>query len=296
MALAAGGGAGFLTKRWRERSVMRRHELEELAGVRQLADEDVTLLGEQLQRLDAEVSGRELDEPARIDYQRALDAYESAQRAVPRIRDADEISKITDTLSTGRYALACVQARVAGRPVPEFRVPCFFNPQHGPSVTDIMWTPRGRGTRKVPACARDAARVANHERPEVRQVRIGSQAGPVLGGGCCLLAVRPGLLRQRGSPRGALRDGLGVPATGRRRWCARCRRSRRFRRDVRRRGRRGRRRWGRRRRRRWRRWRLKPVAAGRNQRGELPDHPRRRAGAGSPRRPRGTAPRPRLSG
>lgn len=207
MALAAGGGAGFLTKRWRERSVMRRHELEELAGVRQLADEDVTLLGEQLQRLDAEVAGRELDEPARIDYQRALDAYESAQRAVPRIRDADEISKITDTLSTGRYALTCVQARVAGRQVPEFRVPCFFNPQHGPSVTDIMWTPRGRGTRKVPACARDAARVANHERPEVRQVRIGSQAVPYWEAGAAYLPYGQGYFAS-----GALLAGPSVMA------------------------------------------------------------------------------------
>jgi len=187
IALAAGGGAGFATKRWRKRSMMRRQELEELAGVRKLADEDVTLLGEQLQRLDAEVAGRELDEPTRIDYQSALDAYESAERAVPRIRSVDEISKITDTLSTGRYALACVQARITGRPVPELRVPCFFNPQHGPSVTDVMWTPTGRGTRRVPACAQDAARVVNHERPEVRTVQIGYRQVPYWEAGAAFL-------------------------------------------------------------------------------------------------------------
>ena len=178
IALVA-GGAGFMAKRWKERVALRNEEREELEGVRRLADEDVTLLGEQLQRLDRDVEGRELDEPTRVDYQVALDSYESAQRAVPRIRRSDEISTITDTLSSGRYALACVQARVAGRPLPELRVPCFFNPQHGPSVKDVMWNqPAGRGTRIVPACAQDAARVANHEEPEVRKVKIGSRTIP----------------------------------------------------------------------------------------------------------------------
>ena len=161
-----GGGNGF-------RCVARCGKISR--GVQRLADEDITLLGGQLQRLDREVEGRELDEPTRIDYQRALDAYEAAQRAVLRIRVADEISRITGTLSTGRYALACVQARVAGQPVPELRVPCFFNPQHGPSVTNVLWNQAGRGTRIVPAYAKDSARVANHEAPEVRQVKFGSR-------------------------------------------------------------------------------------------------------------------------
>lgn len=191
IGLVAGGG-GFMAKRWRERLALRAEEREELEGVRRLADEDVTILGEQLQRLDAEVDGRELDEATRIDYQAALDAYEAAQRAVPRIRRAEEISKITDTLSTGRYALACVQARVADRPLPEFRVPCFFNPQHGPSVTDVTWTPRGRGTRTVPACAQDAARVASQEAPEVRKVKIGSRTVPYWEAGAAYLPYSEG--------------------------------------------------------------------------------------------------------
>lgn len=177
IALVAGGG-GFLTKRWSDRRAIRRREQHELEGVRRLADEDVTYLGEQLQRLDREVQGRELDEATRVDYQTALDSYESAQRAVPHLRRADEVSTITDTLSSGRYALACVQARVAGRSLPELRVPCFFNPQHGPSTANVMWTPPGRGTRSVPACAQDAARVAEHEEPEVRTVKIGSRTVP----------------------------------------------------------------------------------------------------------------------
>jgi hypothetical protein len=177
IALTLAGG-GFVAKRWRERTVARRDEQDELENVKRFAAEDVTVLGEQLQRLDREVEGRALDEPSRIDYQVALDSYESAGRAVARIRKSDEISTITDSLSAGRYALACVQARLAGRPLPELRVPCFFNPQHGPSVTDVVWTPRSGGTRTVPACAQDAARVASHDDPEVRKVRLGSRMVP----------------------------------------------------------------------------------------------------------------------
>jgi len=170
--------ADWGAKKWRDRLELRRTLAEELESVRRLADEDVTYLGEQLQRLDREVAGHVLDENARFVYQNALDSYESAKRAVPRIKSADEISKITDTLSSGRYALACVQARVAGQPLPELRVACFFNPQHGPSVTDVVWTPPGHGTRTVPACAQDAARVAHAEAPEVRKVKIGSRLVP----------------------------------------------------------------------------------------------------------------------
>jgi hypothetical protein len=177
VALAA-SGATWLGIRLRERRTSTRERADDLEQVRRLCDEDITLLGEQLRRLDAETAERPLDDAARADYQQALDAYEAAQRTVRRINDADEISKVTDTLSSGRYALACVQARVTGQPVPERRVPCFFNPQHGPSVIDVTFTPPGRGTRKVPACAQDAARLRAGEKPEVREVEIGGRRVP----------------------------------------------------------------------------------------------------------------------
>jgi len=192
LLLLAGGGGGWAAKRWRDRQARRRTDAEELVGVRSLADEDVTFLGEQLQRLDREVAGHDLDEATQVDYQVALDAYETAKRTVPRIQSADEISKITDTLSSGRYALACVQARVAQLPVPERRVMCFFNPQHGPSVTDVRWTAPGRGTRVVPACAQDAARVERDDVPEVRMVDIGSRRVPYWSAGDAYLPYSQG--------------------------------------------------------------------------------------------------------
>ena len=209
IVLAAGGG-GYAVRQVRSRLWSRRYALEQLDGVRRLADEDVTSLGEQLQRLDREVEGRRLDEGACADYQTALDAYEAAQRAVPRVRSMREISEVTDILSAGRYALACVQARVAGRAVPERRVPCFFNAQHGPSVLDVMWTQPGEGTRRVPACAQDAARVACHDAPEVRKVRVGSRALPHhrQAGEVCLSDSR-GYLPEAGALAWAFQAALG---------------------------------------------------------------------------------------
>jgi hypothetical protein len=176
--VAVGAGGAVLGQRLWLRRGKRAQLSGDLEQVRRFAGEDVTLLGEELQRLGHEVDGRDLDQDVRLDYQRALDAYESAQLAVDRLDDEDEISTVADTLANGRYALVCVRARLAGEPVPARRVPCFFNPQHGPSATDVMWTRPGRGTRQVPACAQDAARVAAGERPDVRYVVINGRQVP----------------------------------------------------------------------------------------------------------------------
>ncbi len=177
LALAA-GGAGVLGRRLVGRRQERRQSSEDLAVARRLAEEDVVVFGEQLQGLDEQVGSSHLDSEGRVDYQRALDAYETVQRTFDRLTHADEISKVADNLATGRYALACVQARVEGRPLPELRSPCFFNPQHGPSVTDVVWTSPVHGTRTVPACAQDAARVAAREQPDLRFVEYGASKVP----------------------------------------------------------------------------------------------------------------------
>jgi hypothetical protein len=190
VVLLAAGAAVTGVRVWgarRKAAAAAAERAADLEIARQLADEDVTVLGEQLQRLDAEVADHPLDEAARRDYQTALDAYESAQRAVPRIVSADELSQVTDTLTAGRFALACVQARVAGEPLPERRTPCFFNPQHGPAVTDVSFTPPAHGTRIVPACAQDAARVERGERPDLRRVRLNGQLQPYWEAGAAYL-------------------------------------------------------------------------------------------------------------
>jgi hypothetical protein len=186
-ALVGTGGAVTGLRRRTARRQQAREAAAEMAGVREMADEDATLLGAQLARLGVDHPADTMDEATRTDYQAALDAYESAKRAVPRLARPEEVSTVVDTLSTGRYALTCVRARLEGRPVPELRVPCFFNPQHGPSERDVLWTAPGRGTRTVPACAQDASRVANGEQPEIRKVRYGSRVLPYWEAGAAFL-------------------------------------------------------------------------------------------------------------
>ena len=155
----------------------------QLEPVRKLAFEDVTALGEELQQLDLDLSGRALDAGERADYQRALDAYESAKTAGDAITRADDIGHVTQILDDGRYAIACVRARVEGELLPQRRPPCFFDPRHGTAVADVAWTPPGGTTRDVPACALDAERVRAGAEPDVRQVMVGARRVPYWQGG-----------------------------------------------------------------------------------------------------------------
>lgn len=156
----------------------RRRELEQadaLAKVRRVAAEDVVRLGEDLQELDVDVAGRPLDEGARQDYRRALDAYDAAKAALDAVRAPEDVRGVTEALEDGRYAAACVRARLDGRPLPVRRPPCFFNPQHGPSTQDVPWAPPGGIRRDVPVCAADADRVRAGAEPDARKVLVGSQ-------------------------------------------------------------------------------------------------------------------------
>jgi hypothetical protein len=155
----------------------------ELEPVQKLAFEDVTALGTDLQDLDGELAGHELDAGARADYQRALDAYEAAKTAADRLTAPEEVRHVTEIIEDGRYAIACVRARVAGEPLPTRRPPCFFDPRHGLSVADVDWTPPGGTTRQVPACALDAERVQAGAEPDTRQVMVGAQRMPYYQGG-----------------------------------------------------------------------------------------------------------------
>ncbi len=155
----------------------------ELAPVRRLVDEDVTALGVELQELDLEMAGRELEAGANADYQRALDAYESAKLAAESLTAPNQVRHVTEILEDGRYAMACVRARVEGEPLPTRRPPCFFDPRHGLSVADVSWTPPGGATRDVPACALDVERVRAGAEPDIRKVMVGAQRVPYWQGG-----------------------------------------------------------------------------------------------------------------
>lgn len=156
---------------------------QSLEPAKNLAYEDVTALGEQLQDLDLDMAGKNLDEGARADYQRALDAYESAKVAADAMTSAHDIGNVTKVLDDGRYAISCVRARVSGAPLPTRRPPCFFDPRHGISTRDVPWLQPNGQMRDVPSCELDAQRVLVGAEPDVRQVMVGSQRVPYWQGG-----------------------------------------------------------------------------------------------------------------
>ncbi len=184
LVVIGGGAALYRRHSLQQREAAERAELESvLATSRRAADEDVTRFGEELQRLDADVAGHALDEPMQQDYQRALDAYDNAKASLDAVRRPEEIRHVTEILEDGRYAVACVKARIAGQPLPAKRPPCFFNPAHGPSSRDVQWAPPGGVPRPVPACPADAERVLAGADPYIRTVQVGAQRVPYWEGG-----------------------------------------------------------------------------------------------------------------
>jgi hypothetical protein len=190
-----------------QRKALEQRRVADLDAVRKVADEDVTRFGEELQRLDSDLLTEPLDEPTRQDYQRALDSYESAKDSMTRLTASEQVKHVTEALEDGRYAVACVRARVAGQPLPTRRPPCFFNPAHGPSTVDVDWSPPGGRPRQIPVCAADADRLEQGAEPDIRTVPQGVgrvpywQAGPAYSpwatgyfGGYAMSGLLPGFL------------------------------------------------------------------------------------------------------
>ncbi|NED95174.1 hypothetical protein G1H11_07580 [Phytoactinopolyspora alkaliphila] len=183
--LLAAGGGGFLLYR-RNKLNRERAELEQVRGV---LDEDITAYGERLSALDLDVrEDSKVPIEARREYGRALDLYENAKLYADRAEKPADLKPVTHALEEGRWLLGCVGARMSGEPLPERRMPCFFDPSHGPSVEDVQWAPQGGVPRGVPACAADAYRVKQGLDPESRLVTTADgerrpywDAGPAYG-------------------------------------------------------------------------------------------------------------------
>ena len=109
-------------------------------------DADITRFGDELRDLDLDVVGIELSEEAQTNYSEALDAYENAKQAMNQARYESDAIAIAHILEEGRYAMACVKSHAQGKPMPERRPPCFFDPAHGPSAKNVTWAPPRRRT------------------------------------------------------------------------------------------------------------------------------------------------------
>ena len=168
-------GAGALIVRSRRR---RQERERELAQVKAVAQEDLVALGEDIRALDIDTQMPGVDPEAVRHYSEAVDSYQRAADALDRTRRIEEMSAVSAALESGRFSMASAKALLEGKPLPERRPPCFFDPRHGPSVEDVTWAPPGGAPREVPACANDAYQVHNGIEPQSREVMVGDRQVP----------------------------------------------------------------------------------------------------------------------
>jgi hypothetical protein len=171
-----GGGALLATAAGRRRR--RREEQAQLDDLRTAARDDLVALGDDVRDIDLDIEMPDADPRARAELGRGLEAYERAERLLARARHPDDIAAVTRTVDDGRQAMAASRALLDGREPPERRPPCFFDPRHGPSVTEAVWAPPGGQEREVPVCAADAARLADGQDPQTREVLAGGRSVP----------------------------------------------------------------------------------------------------------------------
>jgi hypothetical protein len=167
-------GMGLFGKRRQQRLF----ELERARVARRMANEDVTVLGEELSELHYDTLTTELKGEIGDDYAQALDAYDRAKQLLRTTEGAEVIKTLLPVLEDGRFHLACVLARQEGRPLPQRLPSCYFNSQHGPSHAEVEWAPPGGETRTVPVCLTDLNRLEAKRSPAVRMIRVGEQTVP----------------------------------------------------------------------------------------------------------------------
>ncbi|WP_055487805.1 hypothetical protein [Streptomyces sp. WMMB 322] len=203
LALLVLGTGGALLVRNRARKQQAERERAQLEQLRPVVDEDITAFGEELDRVGFDPQAPDSDDAMRRDYTHAIDKYDEAKRKMEAAGGPGEVRGVTEAVEDGRFALATVEARRNGEPLPERRMPCFFDPRHGPSVEDVRWAPPGGTERTVPVCAADAARLRDGTEPMARNVdtpqgrRPYWEAGPAYGpwaGGYFGGGILPGLL------------------------------------------------------------------------------------------------------
>ncbi|KAB2352365.1 hypothetical protein [Actinomadura rudentiformis] len=139
-----------------------------------------SVLDQDLRDFAARLQAAELDAPT---IAQARDCHRVASACLDRAKIADgttywqEVSDCTQALAKAARELAAAKAGVARQPAPAKTPPCLFDPAHGPSTTEVDWTPHGSRPRPVPACAADAARIAQGGEPQVRVVPLGGGDG-----------------------------------------------------------------------------------------------------------------------
>ncbi|MGW1397095.1 hypothetical protein ACWCRF_00110 [Streptomyces sp. NPDC002405] len=126
-----------------------RRRAEELAE----AEARITAFGAALDEHDFSPGEPGATDAMRAELGRALDAYEEAKRAFVGDRDREDALDVLRALDDGWHALACLDARRAGLPLPRRLPLCFFDARHGRAVRELPWAPAEGATRNVAVCA-----------------------------------------------------------------------------------------------------------------------------------------------
>ena len=159
----------------RERREAHLLEREAFRAARRLAREDVLALG-------GDVAGLALPADAshevREHHRFALEGYDRAKALLDAADSIEAVDELDQVLQDARWELAAVRALEAGEPAPPRRGPCFFNPQHGPAVTALDWTPPGGTSRRDEVCRNDELRLETGADPDHREVRVGDRWVP----------------------------------------------------------------------------------------------------------------------
>jgi hypothetical protein len=167
--------AGKLWRRRINRTALAAHDLHVVEAV---AREDLAQLDRSLRGLELTLFTDGRDPQADDDFRGVMEAREAAAAALADAQRADDLSAVTSALGAGQQALARGLARHAGEEVPEPRPPCTFNPNHGPSTTEITWAAAGDEERTIRVCAQDARRVSAGGVPDARMVHDGHRLVP----------------------------------------------------------------------------------------------------------------------
>jgi hypothetical protein len=159
------------------RRELRLNALEDLRCAQRLMREDLAAFDEQLRELETQVSPSEAA-AYQADHDRARAAYEAVRTAAQSAQTVRDLVALEPALHEGRFHLACALALREGTDVPSRRDPCFFNPQHGPAATDVLWAAPGEEQKRVAACRADATKISEGTQPDMRLVRVGDRWVP----------------------------------------------------------------------------------------------------------------------
>lgn len=135
-------------------------------GVR-LAREDLSVLA---QRLDD--SPPWMDGGASAEWKLSADLGATARARLNEAASLADVLAVHTLLREAWFHLARADALAYDEEPPATSEPCFFNPQHGPATTEVVWAPLGEKPSPVGVCRDDAERIAAGLAPRLRRLRL----------------------------------------------------------------------------------------------------------------------------